>query len=314
MTSANRPKRVGVLGGAGYIGRHLASALATRNEPLELRVGVRTKENSIIRQGIWDIDILDRCAVAKFLEGLDALFLMSGMSGTARGFEEYARYVETNEIGLLNVLDFCRKSNPACKIIFPSSRLVYQGKKGKALRENDIIEPKTMYGLNKVACESALAIYAKAYGTRFTVFRICVPYGQTMPGARAYGTMDHFLSQALKNGQIKIYGDGSQRRTFTHINDLTSALIRAGLDSASDGVTYNIGGGDVLSIGEVADRIAEKFSATVERVPWPDFDLRLESGDTIFDSSLLDSQFHIGYEKTFDHWLEGLSKDSLKNL
>jgi UDP-glucose 4-epimerase len=251
---------------------------------------------------------LDRPALANFLDGLDIVFVMSGISGTVKGFEEYASYVETNEIGLLNVLDFCRKSGPACKIIYPSSRLVYQGRKNEALKENDPKTPKTIYALNKLTCEGALEMYANAYGIRHAVFRICVPYAQTTPGARSYGTMDHFINQASTTGRIKIYGDGSQMRTFTHIDDLTNAFIRAGLDSVSDGRTYNIGGADILSIGEVADRVAEHFSAEVQRVEWPDFDLKLETGDTIFDSSLLDAQFQISYEKTFDEWLVGQNR------
>jgi nucleoside-diphosphate-sugar epimerase len=101
----------------------------------------------------------------------------------------------------------------------------------------------------------------------------------------------------------RIFGDGVQRRTFTHIQDLTNAMILAGLDPKSDGGIFNIGGADRLSLREAAEKIAKKFDAQVVTMDWPELDKKLETGDTVFDSSSLESLFHCQFQRRFDEWL-----------
>jgi UDP-glucose 4-epimerase len=303
MALASNFLRVGVMGAGGYIGRHLAHGLKNRPGLAELRLSVRPGKKEGVAQEAWEIDITERNGIAHFLKELDCVFLMSALSGTTKGFDQYVDYLNTNEVGLFNVLDACRKTNPSCKIIFPSTRLVYKGKPGGLLLEDDPKEPKTPYALNKLACEGALAVYSRAFGIRSAIFRICVPYGQTVDGAGSYGTINHFLTQAKSCGEIRIFGDGVQRRTFTHIQDLTNAMILAGLDPKSDGGIFNIGGADRLSLREAAEKIAKKFDAQVVTMDWPELDKKLETGDTVFDSSSLESLFHCQFQRRFDEWL-----------
>jgi UDP-glucose 4-epimerase len=102
-----------------------------------------------------------------------------------------------------------------------------------------------------------------------------------------------------------LFGDGSQRRTFSHVDDLCRQLIQAAAMGATRNDVFNVGGED-LSLLEVGVAISRKFGVEVRCQPWAEEDLAIESGDTIFDSTKLDSL--TGYRRVhaFSRWLASL--------
>ena len=96
------------------------------------------------------------------------------------------------------------------------------------------------------------------------------------------------LNKAKRGEDITLYGDGSQRRTFTYMEDLVDVLVEGGLSDGCINDVYNIGGED-LSLKEMADMVAERYGVKVLSVAWPEIALKIESGDTVFDSSKLES-------------------------
>ena len=112
---------------------------------------------------------------------------------------------------------------------------------------------------------------------------------------------------ARDKGQITVYGDGTQRRSFTYIGDLAVALWQAGdTRRLPDGV-YNVGGED-LSIAQAAECVAKVFGAKLNFVPWPPEALALESGSTVFDSRRLDGYLGLAPQMTLARWAETLAK------
>ena len=94
------------------------------------------------------------------------------------------------------------------------------------------------------------------------------------------------MIRQAKEGRITLFGDGGQRRTFTHVRDICEAVGRLLMDDATG--IFNVGGVD-RSLAEAARFVASRFDAKVDFVPWPKEALALESGSTVFDSSKLDS-------------------------
>jgi len=205
------------------------------------------------------------------------------------------------------LLNACHTQPDKPKVIFPSTRLVYRGVKDAALSEDAEKEFKTIYAMNKFSCEQYLQIYANCFDVRYTVLRICVPYGSSFSGTQSYGTLSLFVSQALEQSVVTIFGQGDQKRTLTHIEDLMRVMLIAGLSSATDNDVFNVGGADVLSVNEIAQSVAEAFGVPVMRRPWPKLAQQIESGDTIFDSTKLDTLLSIQYRHTFRSWLAEIS-------
>jgi UDP-glucose 4-epimerase len=284
------------IGGGGYIGRHLVAALQAGGH--ETIVIGRGGDDGTLRA-----DLADPTTLAGIDWEVDRVYLFAGVTGTADSFNQVERYVRGNEMGLLNVLDSIRRSGHRPRVIFPSSRLVYKGAEAP-LAESAQLEAKTVYAANKIACEHYLQAYQQAFDVPYTIFRICVPYGNTISEQYSFGTVGNFITQAKQNGRIRLYGGGVVRRTFTHIDDLCRLILLGAASVDCENQTLNLPGED-LSLHEAAELIAERLGVQIESVEWPAFDLRIESGSTVFDGARL-----LGLLQTeLAHSLSGWARD-----
>lgn len=275
-------KRVAIVGSNGYIGKHLVNYLKKYNASIECYDVVDSEQ-----PGYKRVDLTDKDSVKEINLDVDYIFMFAGLTGTYAGFDKYEAYVKINEIGLLNLLDAIRKSEFRPKIIFPSTRLVYRGV-DRPLKENDEKETRTLYAVNKVACEGLLQAYRASFDIPYTVFRICIPYGNLLSTDYSFGTVGFFIKQAKAGNDITLYGGGNIKRTFTHMEDLCYQIVEGAFADSSDGEIYNVGG-ETLSLREAAEIIAVKFGASVKAVPWPERDLRIESDHTYFDDTKIRS-------------------------
>lgn len=273
-------KRIVVLGADGYIGQNLVKYLQDNHS---IQADRYSLSHNMSDPNLHYVDVTKKETVGNIDLDVDIVFMLAGLSGTLAGFDSYEKYVAVNEIGLLNLLDAIKESPYRPRVVFPSTRLVYKGV-DKALAEGDEKETKTIYSVNKLACESYLKVYYNSFYVPFTIFRICVPYGNKVSAEYSYGTVGAFLKKASSGSDITLYGDGSQKRTFTHINDLCYQMVEGSMKPESVGGVYNIGG-EVLTIREAAQIIADKYGVKVVSVPWPERDLCIESSHTYFDDT-----------------------------
>ena len=278
--------RCAVIGSNGYIGKHIVMYLE--------RYNIFTECYDIVdydQPNYKKVDLTDKESVKSINLNVDYVFMFAGLTGTYAGFDKYETYVNINEIGLLNLLDAIRNSEYRPKIIFPSTRLVYKGV-DKPLKEEDEKETKTLYAVNKLACEGLLQAYKASFDIPYTVFRICIPYGNLLSTDYSFGTVGFFIKQAKAGKDITLYGGGNIKRTFTHMEDLCYQIVEGAFSEVSNGKIYNVGG-ETLSLREAAEIIAEKFGTNVTSVPWPERDLRIESDHTYFDDTKIQSLLNL---------------------
>ncbi len=278
--------KIAIFGANGYMGRHLRHSLSEMGiECCGFDVqGAPVGENDFssyaccdIADGLWwsDFNPTDYAAI----------FFFAGMSGPERSFEESLTYENVNVGGLLNLLRrlACLGAS-APKIVFPSSRLVYRG--GGEVTEDSPLEPRSVYAANKVACEGLLSAYYHRYGLPFAALRICVPYGNLLSKEYSYGTLGFFMRQVRSGNPITVYGDGSLRKTYTHIEDVCSVFCRVMRNPNAQGI-YNIGGHD-YSLREVAELVVRRHGGRIEFTEWPESASRVEMGDISLVASKLD--------------------------
>lgn len=286
--------KAAVIGGKGFIGKHLEYYLQKNGHQVKSYDLVDVEEDGYSR-----IDMTDADSIASLDLDVDYIFMFAGLTGTYAGFDAYEKYVTINEMALLNLLDAIRKSPYRPKVVFPSTRLVYKGY-DKPLKEVDEKESKTIYAANKLACEGYLQAYHDSFDIPYTVFRICIPYGNLLSTDYSFGTVGFFIKQAKAGKDITLYGGGTIKRTFTHMEDLCRQVIEGALKPESNGEIYNIGG-ETLSLHDAAEIIARKYGVNVTAVPWPERDLRIESDHTYFDDTKIQSLLHFGeYKKLID--------------
>lgn len=293
-------KRIAIIGANGFIGRHLVYYLQKQGSK---KIDCYDVVDSAKLPNFRGVDLTDRDALSTINLNIDYIFMFAGLTGTYAGFDAYQKYININEIALINLLDAIRKSEYRPKVIFPSTRLVYKGY-DKPLKEDDEKESKTIYAANKLACEGYLQAFHDSFDIPYTVFRICIPYGNMLSTDYSFGTVGFFIKQAKAGNDITLYGGGTIKRTFTHMEDLCFQLVEGAIKQESDGQIYNVGG-ETLSLRQAAEIMAAKFGTNVIAVPWPEKDLRIESDHTYFDDTKIQALLG-GY--TYKR-LEDFSKD-----
>jgi UDP-glucose 4-epimerase len=299
-------KKCIVFGADGYIGRHLMHFLLEAGNTVKAYGLTPNAFSADFHYQVVDI------VTAGNLQGIDwdvdAVFMFAGLAGTHAGFEQAEQFIQVNEIGLVNILEAIRRSGSHPRVIFPSTRLVYQGCE-LALTEEDCCLPKTVYAVNKLACEQLLNVYSNSFAIDHTIYRICVPYGNTIGTTYSYGTVGTFIKQAVTNRIIQLYGDGSLRRTFTHVEDLCRQILITCLADASRNQIFNTLGEDI-SLRCVAEIIADKTYAKLEFTPFPEKDWLIESGHTVFNASKLQQKFAFSLKHTMLAWVEKIPIDN----
>ena len=270
--------KIAIIGSKGFIGKHIEWYLRQRGEK-EIFTYDCVDSNEL---NYRKVDLSSEESVHTIDVNVDYIYFFAGLTGTFVGFDKINSYVDVNEKGLLHLLNHIRLSPYRPKIIFPSTRLVYQGA-DKALTEEAKKETKTIYAVNKLACEGYLYAYRQSFDIPYTIFRICIPYGNLIEGDYSFGTVGFFLKMAQQGKDITLYGGGHNKRTFTHMSDWCYQLIMASQKPESNGEIYNIGG-EILSLREAAECIAKIYQVNIVDIDWPDRDLRIESGHTYFDA------------------------------
>jgi UDP-glucose 4-epimerase len=155
--------------------------------------------------------------------------------------------------------------------------------------EDHPVAPASFYAVNKLTLEHYLRVLGGTHGLRSVVFRLSNPYGPFWPAERkSYGIINQFIARALAGEPITIFGDGSQRRDYIHVDDVSAALLATATVGACAGQTFNLGGDEPLSIAEAVGEIAQQVGdAVVRYAPWPAEHLAVETGDYRTDGSKL---------------------------
>jgi UDP-glucose 4-epimerase len=293
-----------IIGSNGYIGRNLSFLLQQRGiANFDYDIQSNT-DYSWMNYSKLDVTCKeDFCQIGK---DIDVIYFMAGLTGTVDGFKSYESYYNVNVIGLTNLLNYLKDNDLKAKVIFPSTRLVYKGAENTPLEETADKSPNTIYALTKLICEDTLDLYSRMFNVNYTVFRICVPYGNLIDLDYSYGTIGFFIDKAKNKKNITLYGDGSLKRTFTDVYDICTIFIDTALNPEIINSIYNIGG-ESFSLLDVAKKIAEKYAVSIDFVDWPEMALKIESGDTIFSSEKLNDSLGNYDYKSLDEWSNFLS-------
>ena len=247
--------RVGVIGGAGFIGSHVVDKL--------LEAGHDVTVFDIMRPHRPDVrhvvaDILDASRTTVALAGrYDALYLLAAVSDVNDVFHIPVESAQVNIMAVAHVLEAARRTG-AGRVILASTTWVY------ALAEPDEVDEETplhpdrinhLYTASKLSAEMLCHAYHTLYGVDMTILRYGIPYG---PRARLGTVLATFVSNALKGQPITIQGDGRQWRSLIAVEDLAVGNVAA-LQNAAKNQTYNLDGPERVEIRRVAEKVRQFF-------------------------------------------------------
>jgi UDP-glucuronate 4-epimerase len=187
--------------------------------------------------------------IIPFVDTADAIFHLAGQPGVRHSWSAgFTDYVDRNLRLTQRLLEAAVNGGFSGQFVYASSSSVYGNLRDYPTHEEDTPHPESPYGVTKLAAEHLCSLYASTHGLRTCSLRFFTVYG---PGQRPDMAF-HRLCESLLTGSIfPVYGDGSQIRDFTHVDDVTKAVSMAGSASLPPGSVLNIAGGSSSSLLEV---------------------------------------------------------------
>ncbi len=256
-----------VTGAAGFIGSHLCDALISRGDRVlgldNFSTGRMENIEHLIghprfhfaRASLSDEIVLDRLA-----SQADVIVHLAAAVGVELIVERPAYTIETNVMGTESVLRAALRYGS--RVLIASTSEVYgKGSKIPFAEDDDIVLGATSksrwgYAASKMVDEFLGLAYYHEHGMPVVPFRLFNTTGPRQTGR--YGmVVPRFIGQALRNEPITIYGDGTQRRCFCDVSDAVRAIVGLAEHPEAPGRTYNIGGGEEITIRELAERIKQ---------------------------------------------------------
>ena len=291
-----------VLGGGGFIGRALMTALI--REGARVRGFGRISRFGAIQTEIpWvQGDFLDTVALAKALEGVEVVFHLAAGSAPERSNYAPIGDLSASVIGTVQMLEMCR-SEGVRKVVFASSGgTVYGIPEVTPIPEVAPTFPISAYGVNKLAIEKYLHLYGYQQGLEHVSLRVSNPYGPYQDPFRRQGLVAASLLKMLRGEMVEVWGNGEVVRDYLYVEDVAEAFIRAAQYTGPKTV-FNIGSGHGVSVNEVIDSAAEflGFENVKKYLPARKADVPVN----ILDISLAQSE--LGWAPQTD-WRQGVTK------
>ncbi|MBI5613625.1 GDP-mannose 4,6-dehydratase [Candidatus Gottesmanbacteria bacterium] len=248
-----------ITGGAGFIGSHLSLTLAKSNhvtiyDNFSSSVLSLNDLSDLSTLNIVNGDILDRERLSHAMRGQDVVFHLA-VACVRMSLGNPVHVHDVNATGTLNTL-LTAKIHKVKHFVYVSSSEVYGTAKRPLMSESHPTDPATVYGMSKLIGEQYTRYFHTHEGLATTIVRPFNTYGPRSHFDGVYGeVIPRFVVRALTGNQPFIFGDGSQSRDFTYVDDTVRGLILAAESDDLLGHTINIARGKEVSIKELAQTI-----------------------------------------------------------
>jgi UDP-glucose 4-epimerase len=258
-----------ITGGAGFIGRHLATYLTERGD---VDVAVIDNESlgdrkhlDLDRVRFIPGDLRNRDELRTALEGQDIVVHLAADTRVVDSITHPAHNFDSNVIGSFNLLELSRELGVG-RIVAASTGGAILGDVEPPVHEELAPQPTSPYGASKLMLEGYLSAYASSYGISTCALRFSNIYG---PRSFHKGSVvAHFFKQVLAGERPTVYGDGSQTRDYLYVGDLVEAIRVAMLSDVTG--PYQLGSGHGTTLNELLDTMRTVSGLPIE-VDFVDF-------------------------------------------
>jgi UDP-glucose 4-epimerase len=248
-----------LIGGAGFIGSTLARLLA-ESGPLRVLDNLSTGRASNL-DGIEGVElmigsVLEPDTLEAALEGVRTVYHLAAL-GVRQSIHSPLANHEVNASGTLHVLEAARRRGIE-RFVYTSTSEVYGTARSVPMREDHPTFPHTVYGAAKLAAEAYVRAYSITYGLPTVILR---PFNAFGPRSHHEGdsgeVIPRFLTRAMNGLPPVIFGDGSQTRDFTFVEDTARAIAAAGAAEGVVGATLNVASGKEVAISQLGRLVLE---------------------------------------------------------
>ena len=276
-----------ITGGAGFIGSHLADRLLDRGDKVVLLDDLSTgrlaniehlngrADSEFVLGSILNADLVDHV-----VSRVDSVFHLAAAVGVNLIVEEPLESLMTNIRGTETVIEKAHKYDK--RILVMSTSEIYGKNTSDSLSEDDDrvlgspLKSRWSYSEAKAIDEILAYTYWREKGLETVIIRLFNTVGPRQTGS--YGmVIPRFVGQALRNEPITVFGDGNQTRCFCHVDDVVEGLVALSEHPEAFGKVFNLGGGEEVSIRDLAERVIE-LAGSQSNLEFIPYDTAYEAG------------------------------------
>ena len=306
-----------VTGGAGFLGSHLVDRLIELGASVtvidDLSFGKRENVNksaNFIELDIRNYNVLKNVVSKVSPEIVYHLAASATTKESAMGWLDPVFDYQVNAIGTLNILRAVIDADLNSHVIYASSAAVYGEPEYTPIDEKHPTNPKSPYGVSKLAGEKYALAYFKEHGLPVTIMRIFNTYGPRQP---RYVMFDLLGKLKRDPSKLEVIGTGDQLRNYCYVSDAIDASILAA-EKHAVGEVFNLAGTDSISIKELVERILKMLDLDKKtKVIYTGESWKGDIIKLVADTSKIRSRFAFEPSDTLDvglsrlrRWFEGL--------
>lgn len=297
-----------VTGGAGFIGSHIATALAERGDEVRVLDNLSTGHRENLkhlgsRVTLFEGDLTRRDDVDKAVSGVDVVFHQAALASVPRSVAAPLDSHAACATGTVNLLDAARRAGVR-RVVYAGSSSAYGDQPFSSKRENDLPAPLSPYAAAKLAGEFYCQAFTASYGLETVAIRYFNVFGPRQdPQSEYSAVIPKFVTRMLAGKQPIVYGDGMQSRDFTYVDNVVAGNLAAAVAKDASGKVINVACGRQTNLLELIAAINRVLGTRLE----PRFE-EPRPGDVY--ESLADitlARQLLGYEPTID-FDEGLRR------
>jgi UDP-glucuronate 4-epimerase len=296
-----------VTGAAGFIGSSLSEALVGRGDSVvgvdsltphydpalkreNLEALLTSRRFEFVESDLLELDL------PSLLSGVDVVFHQAGQPGVRHSWAEgYIDYELRNVLATQRLLE-AAKSSAIRRFVFASSSSIYGDADSYPTTEETLPRPRSPYGVTKLAADHLCSLYASTYSVPTVSLRYFTVYG---PRQRPDMAFHRLIEAALEGTRFALFGDGTQVRDFTYVDDVIAANLKAAEADVDPGTVLNIAGGSQVPLSDVIESLRRIVGRPIEiaELPVALGDVRRTGGSTELAGRLIDWTPRVGLEE-----------------
>ena len=263
-----------VTGGAGFIGSHIAEALARRGDRVRVLDNLSTGRRANLDPcgdalEFIEGDLTDAKAVSRAVEGVDCIFHEAALASVPRSVEAPLDTNAACVTGTVTLLDAARRAGVR-RLVYAASSSAYGDRPTSPKHEGDLPAPISPYGAAKLAAELYCQAFTATYGFETVALRYFNVFGPRQdPDSPYSAVIPLFITALLAGKRPTIYGDGHQSRDFTYVANVVHGNLLAADAPNVAGRIFNLANGRATSLLSLISQLNELLGTNVQPIHAP---------------------------------------------
>ena len=303
-----------VTGGAGFIGSHIAGALASSGARVRVLDDLSTGHRENLDEIGGDIDfvqgsVADEQLLSKALENVELIFHEAAIPSVPRSVEAPRNTHIASVDGTFSLL-LAAKEAGVRRVVYAASSSAYGDQPTLPKVEQMAPDPLSPYAVAKLVGEYYCRVFTRVYGLETVSLRYFNVFGPRQdPGSQYSGVVSRFISALLSDERPVIFGDGEQSRDFTYIENVVAANLSAASAPKAAGNVINVANGERITLNELLNELKQLTGRTDVTAEYRDSrvgDVRHSLADITMARELLGYESKVnlreGLKRTLDWW------------